>query len=533
MAQTPKPLVVIGILGTTLDVGRQAKRWNHWRPTIGLHLSLGQPIARFEMLRNPLHDALGATITADIATVSPGTVVRRHDLDLADPWDFEEVYGALYEFARRYPFDVDREDYLVHISTGTHVAQICLFLLTESRHLPARLVQTGPGPDTVAGRSVIIDLDTSRYDKIQRRHAEEKVESTSLLKQGIATENTAFNHMIGQIEQVSLRSTAPILLLGPTGAGKSSLARRIHALRRHKRLVGEPFVAVNCATLRGDTAMSTLFGHSRGAFTGAATARAGLLRAADGGMLFLDEIGELGADEQAMLLHAVEEGRFRPVGADSEVSCQFQLVAGTNQPLQERVRDGRFRGDLLARLDTWTFTLPGLAERREDIEPNLDHELDRLGRQLGRRLTLNREARARFLEFAQSTATPWSRNFRDLTAAVLRMATLAEGGRIAVPDVEGEIARLQAAWGPAEPPSAPRPVDLRALLGDAAYAELDRFDAVQLSDVVAVCRQALSLSEAGRVLFAASRQRRASVNDADRLRKYLARFALDWDQVRA
>jgi transcriptional regulatory protein RtcR len=76
-------------------------------------------------------------------------------------------------------------------------------------------------------------------------------------------------------------------------------------------------------------------------------------------------------------------------------------------------------------------------------------------------------------------------------------------------------------------------VDLRALLGDAAYAELDRFDAVQLSDVVAVCRQALSLSEAGRVLFAASRQRRASVNDADRLRKYLARFALDWDQVRA
>jgi transcriptional regulatory protein RtcR len=279
--------------------------------------------------------------------------------------------------------------------------------------------------------------------------------------------------------------------------------------------------------------MSTLFGHSRGAFTGAATARAGLLRAADGGMLFLDEIGELGADEQAMLLHAVEEGRFRPVGADSEVSCQFQLVAGTNQPLQERVRDGRFRGDLLARLDTWTFTLPGLAERREDIEPNLDHELDRLGRQLGRRLTLNREARARFLEFAQSTATPWSRNFRDLTAAVLRMATLAEGGRIAVPDVEGEITRLQAAWGPAEPPSAPRPVDLRALLGDAAYAELDRFDAVQLSDVVAVCRQALSLSEAGRVLFAASRQRRASVNDADRLRKYLARFALDWDQVRA
>src|SRR6185436_12447123 len=113
-----------------------------------------------------------------------------------------------------------------------------------------------------------------------------------------------------------------------------------------------------------------LFGHVKGSFTGAAQDRKGLLVAADGGLLFLDEIGELGLDEQAMLLRAVEEKRFLPVGSDTEVESDFQLIAGTNRGLAEEVRSGRFRADLLARIDLWTFRLPGLAERREDVEPN-------------------------------------------------------------------------------------------------------------------------------------------------------------------
>ena len=137
-----------------------------------------------------------------------------------------------------------------------------------------------------------------------------------------------------------------------------------------------PFVEVNCATLRGDAAMSALFGHVKGAFTGAIRDRPGLLRAADGGLLFLDEVGELGPDEQAMLLRALEEKRFLPVGADKEVKSDFQLIAGTNRDLSDAVRQGRFREDLLARINLWTFQLPALRERREDIEPNLDYELE-------------------------------------------------------------------------------------------------------------------------------------------------------------
>jgi transcriptional regulatory protein RtcR len=148
----------------------------------------------------------------------------------------------------------------------------------------------------------------------------------------------------------------------------------VYELKRGRHRLTGPFIEVNCATLRGDAAMSTLFGHVKGAFTGAQTTRAGLLRAAHGGLLFLDEIGELGLDEQAMLLKAIEEKRFFPVGSDAEVTSDFELIAGTHRDLRQMVAAGTFREDLYARINLWTYNLPGLAERREDIEPNLEFE---------------------------------------------------------------------------------------------------------------------------------------------------------------
>src|SRR4029079_9293184 len=166
-------------------------------------------------------------------------------------------------------------------------------------------------------------------------------------------------------------SRAPILLMGPTGAGKSQLARRVFELQKSRRQIGGAFVEVNCATVRGDGAMSALFGHKKGAFTGANADRPGLLKTANKGVLFLDEIGELGADEQAMLLRALEEKLFLPLGADKETGSDFMLIAGTNKDLNTAVHRGQFRDDLLARINLWTFRLPGLRERLEDIEPNI------------------------------------------------------------------------------------------------------------------------------------------------------------------
>lgn len=525
-----RPTVVIGFLGSTLDASKFGpSRWAKWRPTVGLTMHEDLRVDRLVLLHGTQHQRLANYVAEDIAAVSPETTVEPHILDFTDPWDFEEVYGKLLDVARAYPFDPEAEDYLVHITTGTHVAQICLFLLTEAHYLPGRLLQTQPerGVGGAAGKWNIIDLDLSRYDSIATRFAADSAQSTSFLKSGIDTRNAAFNAMIDEIEQVAVRSRAPLLLMGPTGAGKSQLARRIYELKRVKRQVKGPLVEVNCATLKGDGAMSALFGHRKGAFTGAAADRAGLLRTADTGMLFLDEIGELGLDEQAMILRAIEDKRFLPVGADRETASDFQLIAGTNRDLAACVAAGTFRDDLYARLNLWTFALPGLAERREDIAPNLDYELDRHAEREGDRITFNKEARDRYLAFATSTDARWPGNFRDLAASVTRMATFSPTGRINVEGVSAEIARLQRLWRGGS--DAPDP--LTALLSPEKLDALDPFDRVQLAHVVATCRSSRSLSEAGRTLFAASRRLRSSTNDADRLRKYLARFDLAWPDV--
>ena len=515
------------MLGVTLDRGKGPKRWDRWRPSVALCQHEDLVVHRFELLHQPRDADLAKVVADDIRRASPETQVRGVPLALEDPWDFEEVYAVLHDFARGYPFAPEREDYLVHITTGTHVAQICLFLLTESRHLPARLLQTSPGRGGhTPGTFAVIDLDLSRYDRLASRFQAEQREGLSFLKSGIDTRNAAYNRLIERVEQVAVGSRAPILFMGPTGAGKSQLARRVYELKKARRQVSGDLVDVNCATLRGDGAMSALFGHVKGAFTGAVDARGGLLRKAHGGVLFLDEIGELGADEQAMLLRALEEKAFFPVGSDKEVKSDFLLLAGTNKDLGAEAAAGRFREDLLARIDLWTFRLPGLAERVEDVEPNLAYELEAATRALGVRVTMSREARERFLAFATAREASWRGNFRDLNAAVTRMATLAKGGRFTGAEVAVVFGGLDASWRRGG--AAPADDGLAEVLGAGAAGEIDRFDRVQLAEVLRVCRASRSLSEAGRALFAASRAKKSSVNDADRLRKYLARFGLEW-----
>ncbi len=518
-----------------LDRGRSPERWNAWRPTVDLCRHDDLVVHRLELLHGSREQALADVVTADIAAQSPETTVRQHVMDFGDPWDFGLVYDTLHRFAVAYPFEPDHEEYLVHVTTGTHVAQICLFLLTETRFFPARLVQTAPPKRPRAsepGSYSVIDLDLSKYDRLAARFQQQRREDLSFLKSGIDTRSRLFNDLIARIEQVAIASTAPLLLTGPTGAGKSRLARRIYELKKARQRVTGPFVEVNCATVRGDAAMSTLFGHVRGSFTGALRDRPGLLRAADRGVLFLDEIGELGPDEQSALLRAIEEKQFLPLGADREARSDFQLIAGTNADLPVAVRRGKFRDDLLARINLWTFHLPGLRDRPEDVEPNVDHELSRCSELLDVRVSMSKEARTRFVEFATSLDATWPGNFRDFNGAVERMATMAPGGRISTEVVEDEIRRLRAAW---RRMAGDEPAEdfLAFVLADGALAHIDPFERVQLAEVVRVCRGSRTLSEAGRRLFSASRARKAAPNDADRLRKYLARFGLEWNSIQS
>jgi transcriptional regulatory protein RtcR len=530
-----KTRVVIGFLGTQLDAGGGAGRWQKWRPTVSIAQHADAQVARFELLHPPNSAQLAERIAADIQFASPTTEVNLTPFPLDDPWDFVEVYAALYDWSRHYPFDPTKEEYWAHITTGTHVAQICMFLMIEARFIPGALLQTSPPRPQRAGAAgtySLIDLELSKYDAIAERFASAQQDAVSFLKRGIETKNVKFNALIDEIERVAVRSKAPILLTGPTGAGKSVLARSMFDLKRARGAVSGEFIEVNCATLHGDGATSTLFGHKKGSFTGATSDRAGLLRTAHNGVLFLDEIGELGLDEQAMLLKAIEEKRFLPVGADHEMSSDFQLIAGTNRDLRESVSAGLFRDDLFARINLWSYDLPGLMDRPEDIEPNLDYLLERAAQELGSAVRFNAEAKKKYLRFAESSDATWQGNFRDLAASVTRLATLASSGRIGNELVDAEIARLQWLWQRTDTkPRAGNEISLRKLLPEERVITMDLFDQLQLESVVRICRESRTLSDAGRRLFNASRNERSVVNDADRLRKFLARFELDWERV--
>jgi transcriptional regulatory protein RtcR len=527
-----KDIVIIGILGPNLDAGEGIERWERWRPTVSLGQHPELLVKRIDLIYPSRYEKLGKIVMEDLAAVSPETETRATHVEFEDPWELESTYSALFEYVRGYKFDVGREEYLVHITTGTHVQQICLFLLTEARYFPGKLIQTAMLPSReriIEGWYRIFDLDLSKYDRIASRFRQEREQSVEFLKMGIRTRNKNFNRLIDRIEEVAIRSRAPLLLTGPTGAGKSRLAKRIYQLKRERHQLTGEFVEINCATIRGEAAMSMLFGHVKGSFTGALNDRPGLLRTANQGLLFLDEIGELGLDEQAMLLRAVEEKTFFPLGGDREVKSDFQLIAGTNRDLVAAVRRGGFREDLLARINLWTFHLPSLRQRVEDIEPNLEFELDEVARRDGTSIAFSREARSKFLAFATAPQTEWRGNFRDLNGAVARMATLAPGGRISTEIVNEEIDRLQRAW--AEPRGEPLELLLERILDEDQLADLDQFDKLQLAAVLKVCREHHSLSDAGRALFNASRAKKKTANDADRLRKYLARFGLKWSDL--
>lgn len=529
--------VAVSQIGTQLDfAGKGQNRWDKWRPNISLCSQDDLIIDDLHLLHDNHSLALAEQVVADIAAVSPETRVILHAINFRNPWDFEEVYARLYDWCKHQRFDTESCDYLFHITTGTHVAQICCFLLTESRQFPGRLIQTSPNPKNLnraAGKAQIIDLDLSKYDQLANRFDTEHQEGKDFLKGGIATQNNHFNGLISQIEKVAIRSPDPILLTGPTGAGKSQLAARIFSLKKKRNALQGQLVAVNCATLKGENAMAALFGHTKGAFTGAQQKRDGFLLSANDGVLFLDEVAELGLEEQAMLLHAIENKSFYPVGSDKAVNSQFQLIAGTNRDLRLMVAQGLFREDLLARINLWTYLLPSLKERPEDIPANIEFELEQYSRKTGQRVQFNKEARQAFVRFAQSPDALWTGNFRDLSAAITRLCTLADSSRISLADVNEEISRLSLSWRNPDAEQQPETNSdlLLSYFSSQQLTHIDMFDQLQLKAVLHVCQQSASMAAAGRVLFNFSRDQKNSSNDSARLQKYLARFGLKWADI--
>ena len=234
----------------------------------------------------------------------------------------------------------------------------------------------------------------------------------------LSTASTAMERVV-RLGERAAKSGIPVLLEGESGTGKEVIARAIQAASDRR---SKPFVTVNCGAIPPDLVESVLFGHEKGAFTGATEKHPGKFVEAHGGTLFLDEIGELPLDAQVKLLRALQEGEVDPVGGRKSVKVDFRLISATNRNLMERVREGRFREDLYYRLNVFPIAIPPLRQRREEVPALAQRFLARFAAEEGRRIDAIAEDALACLQ-----RYDWPGNVRQLENAVFRAVVLAEG----------------------------------------------------------------------------------------------------------
>jgi len=258
---------------------------------------------------------------------------------------------------------------------------------------------------------------------------------------GIVGTSLSLRRVVRLVEIVAATDAA-VLIRGETGTGKELIAGLIHALSARR---GRPFVKFNCTAIPAGLLESELFGHERGAFTGAIARRIGRFELAHGGTLLLDEIGDLPLDLQPKLLRVLEEQEFERVGSAHTIRSDVRVIAATNRPLEELVEAGEFRADLYYRLNVFPIDVPALRERREDIPLLVRHFVAHHARSLGRRIeSIPPDVMERLLRH------PWPGNVRELEHAVQRAVILSRGATLQLPPLDGGVRSVRTAAPQAE-----------------------------------------------------------------------------------
>ncbi len=307
---------------------------------------------------------------------------------------------------------------------------------------------------TLAGQVLQLEqLVAEQTRQLAVRNAElARALNTHTARYGLVGQSPALLKALGELERVS-QSQATVLLLGESGTGKELFARAVHLASGRKE---GPFIKVNCSAIPDTLFESELFGHERGAFTGAIQARTGWFEQANGGTIFLDEMGELPLPLQAKLLRTLQEGTLVRLGGTREVRIDVRLVAATNRDLAAEVAAGRFRQDLYYRLNVVPIRLPSLRERRDDIHPLALHFLSRANQAHQRNVHLTPEA------LALLDAHPWPGNIRELGNVVERLVLLADQAAVGPTELARylgsagqDTAAMAATLAPAAPVSQP------------------------------------------------------------------------------
>jgi DNA-binding NtrC family response regulator len=376
--------------------------------------------------------------------------VQLRAVELQDPSDygglFRELGPIVTEVGRALEDGGGEVDVL--LSAGTPQVQTLWVILVQAGLLRARMYQVippafVPHPHPRPIREVTFDIEgfpeiRVLRDEVERLRAEVRTHQSKLIATG-----GPMRRLLDRLPRVAA-SDLPVLVLGETGTGKELVARTLHQSSR--RSAG-PFVAENCAALAEGVLASELFGHEAGAFTGATQRRRGLFEQAHGGTIFLDEVGEMPAQVQAMLLRVLQEGVIRRVGSETWIKVDVRVVAATHRDLREMIDQGRFREDLYYRLQGVSLDVPPLRERTSDLSLLIDVFARETTGSRRRPLRITREA-MRILE-----AHRWPGNVRELRSEVLRWSVFSDQS-VDVDDLSPEIrAGIEGKGSPPEPSS--------------------------------------------------------------------------------
>ncbi len=357
----------------------------------------------------------------------PDVVFKYITLDLASPVDYQEIYSKLRASVDRIIESVRHEkpEISILLDPGTPQMQTVWFLLVRGGYLNAKLLQGVP-PRFAGGaymvREIVLNENIMPEIRVSFEEKGDEVRSwfVSETERKIVGESQVFKDVLEKANNFA-KYDISILLQGETGSGKGLLARLIH---EKSRRASNPFVIVDCAAVSENLIESELFGHKKGAFTGADSERLGKFRAAAGGTIFLDEIGELPLSLQPKLLRVLEEKKFHPLGSDKEVAVDVRIIAATNRDLEKLVEEEKFRRDLFERLNQVTLAIPPLRDRKEDIPLLIEAFVDEWNKKYGESKGLAEETINYLVEY------PWPGNVRELYNVVTALCASGQSSKI-------------------------------------------------------------------------------------------------------
>jgi len=370
--------------------------------------------------------------TADHADATQKAIEERHPtvdvevrhIALDDPTNYLKILTALRAEFQEISKSIGRAEYFVGAASGTPQMHASWVLLAASGEIPARILQVRPPryvteemppiTEVFLGSREFPTIRSKIWADVELAEEQEKDPAVVIERLGIVGDHPA---MVRAIETAGLLapSDVPVLIEGESGTGKEKIANLIHQLSDR---AGRAFIPVNCAAIPGQLAESVLFGHKKGAFTGATEAHDGKFLAADNGTLFLDEVAELSPEVQAKLLRTAQDGVIEALGSKRGVKVNVRLIAATNCDLKAAVSDGKFRDDLYYRLTVGKVDLPPLRERRSDIPKLALYFLDEINLRLRKRRRFAPEA------LVALQAHEWEGNVRELQNVVHRSALL-------------------------------------------------------------------------------------------------------------